>query len=303
MSLLKNTWKNKTLLFMCLPALTLLVLFNFVPLYGLTLAFKKFDYSLGFHSQWCGLDNILFLFKSKSSFIRITRNTILYFVAFTGIGTVCNVALAVAMHELSCKNLGKVCQSIMIVPTFISAMAVTYVVNALLDTSNGMLNQLLVALGQDPVRWYMEAKAWPLILILVKIWQGTGYGSVLYLSVLSGIDTSLYEAAELDGATKWQRIRYVTLPMLLPMVVTMTLLSVGSIMHSDTGLFYQVTKNTGALYSTTQVIDSYVLNSIMESSNFSMTAAVTLYQSLVGFLLVVIVNFVVKKINEDYALF
>ena len=166
-----------------------------------------------------------------------------------------------------------------------------------------MLNQLLISLGKDPVRWYMEAKAWPLILILVKMWQGTGYGSVLYLSVLSGIDTELYEAAELDGATKGQRIRYVTLPMLLPMVVTMTLLSIGYIMRSDTGLFYQVTKNTGAIYSTTQVIDSYVLNSIMESSNFSTTAAVTLYQSLIGFLLVIVVNYAVKKINEDYALF
>ena len=191
----------------------------------------------------------------------------------------------------------------MIVPAFISAMAITYVVNAVLDTSNGMLNQLLISLGKDPVRWYMEAKAWPLILILVKMWQGTGYGSVLYLSVLSGIDTELYEAAELDGATKGQRIRYVTLPMLLPMVVTMTLLSMGYIMRSDTGLFYQVTKNTGAIYSTTQVIDSYVLNSIMESSNFSTTAAVTLYQSLIGFLLVIVVNYAVKKINEDYALF
>ena len=213
------------------------------------------------------------------------------------------MSLAVLIHELSYKKLGKICQSIMIVPAFISAMAITYVVNAVLDTSNGMLNQLLISLGKDPVRWYMEAKAWPLILILVKMWQGTGYGSVLYLSVLSGIDTELYEAAELDGATKGQRIRYVTLPMLLPMVVTMTLLSIGYIMRSDTGLFYQVTKNTGAIYSTTQVIDSYVLNSIMESSNFSTTAAVTLYQSLIGFLLVIVVNYAVKKINEDYALF
>ena len=303
MSLLKNTWKNKTLLFMSLPALILFALFSFAPLYGLVLAFKKFDYKLGFDSPWCGLDNLLFLFKSKTSFARITRNTVFYFIAFTAIGTICNVSLAVLIHELSYKKLGKICQSIMIVPAFISAMAITYVVNAVLDTSNGMLNQLLISLGKDPVRWYMEAKAWPLILILVKMWQGTGYGSVLYLSVLSGIDTELYEAAELDGATKGQRIRYVTLPMLLPMVVTMTLLSIGYIMRSDTGLFYQVTKNTGAIYSTTQVIDSYVLNSIMESSNFSTTAAVTLYQSLIGFLLVIVVNYAVKKINEDYALF
>ena len=300
MSLLKNTWKNKTLLFMSIPALTLFALFSFAPLYGLV---KKFDYKLGFDSPWCGPENLLFLFKSKTSFVRITRNTVLYFIAFTVISTICNVALAIIIHELTYKKLGKICQSIMIVPAFISAMAITYVVNAVLDTSNGMLNQLLISLGEDPVRWYMEAKAWPIILVLVKIWQGTGYGSVLYLSVLSGIDTELYEAAELDGATKWQRIRYVTLPMLTPMVVTMTLLSIGYIMRSDTGLFYQVTKNTGAIYSTTQVIDSYVLNSIMESSNFSTTAAVTLYQSLIGFLLVITVNFIVKRINEDYALF
>ncbi len=303
MSFLKNTWKNKTLLLMCVPAIIIFFLFSYMPMGGLVLAFKKFDFSLGFASPWSGLENFKFIFNSGEIFSRITKNTIFYFLLFTVFGTIFNVTLAIAINELAFKKAGKLFQSVMIIPAFISAMAVSYVVNAFLSTDKGMLNQLLAAFGKDSVRWYLDASVWPLILLIVKIWQGTGYGSVLYLSVLSGIDQEMYEAADLDGASKWKQIRYITIPMLIPMITVMTLLSIGGIMHSDTGLFYQVTKNTGALYSTTQVIDSYVLNAIMTSSNFGTTAAVTLYQSLVGFILVIVVNLIVRKIEPENALF
>ena len=254
---------------MALPALALMILFNYVPMSGLVLAFKKFDYSKGlFWSPWNGLENFRLLFLSGDTFWRITRNTLLYYVMFTAVGTICEVALAIGIYELVFKKLGKGIQSILILPTFISFVAVSYIVEALLQNNTGLVNQFLMSLGKESIYFYMESKYWPMILLLVKIWKGTGYGSVLYLATLSGVDTQLYEAAMLDGANRRQQRRYITLPMLLPMITIMLLLSIGSVMHSDTGIFYQTTKNIGALYETTQVLDSYVLNAIMKSSNY-----------------------------------
>ena len=190
-------------------------------------------------------------------------------------------------------------QSIMIIPAFISYAAVQFVVYAYLNSSTGMINEIFGL----TTKWYMEAKYWPVILTIVKIWSGTGYGSILYMSVLSGIDQEQYEAAQIDGATKWQQIKYITLPSLIPMVTIMLLLSVGGIMHSDTGLFYQVTRNSSMLSSTTQVIDSYVLNSIFKSSNFGFTAATSLFQSVIGTILMVISNLIVRKLEPENALF
>ena len=190
-------------------------------------------------------------------------------------------------------------QTIMIIPVFISYAAVQFIVYAFLSSDTGMINHLFGV----STRWYMEAKYWPIILTIVKIWNGTGYGSVLYMSVLAGIDPQLYEAADIDGANKWQQIKHVTLPSLIPMITVMLLLSVGSIMHSDTGLFYQVTRTSGTLYSTTQVIDSYILNSIFHNSNFGFTAAATFFQSIVGTVLILASNAAVKKVSPDNALF
>ena len=246
-----------------------------------------------------GLDNFQFLIQSGNTFVQMTRNTILYYLLFTIVGTALNVALAIAIDQLALKRMGKVMQTLMIIPVFISYAAVQFIVYAFISSDTGMINNVL----GTSFRFYSNAGYWPWILLVVKIWKDTGYGSVLYMSVLSGIDTSLYEASDIDGANKWQQIWHITIPSLIPMITVMLLLSVGNVMHSDTGLFYQVTRNSGILYSTTQVIDSYVLNSIFKSSNFGFTAATSLFQSVVGLLLMLLANFTVRKIEPDGALF
>ncbi len=300
----RRVWKDRTLILMSVPALTMLILFSYIPMSGLVLAFKDFDYSLGLYkSPWCGLQNFRLLFLNGSTYWRITRNTIGYYLLFTVTGTVCEVGLAIAVYEMVFKKMGKALQSVLILPTFISWVAVSYLVSAFLQSNTGLINQFLVNIGKEPIQFYLQSKYWPLILLIVKLWKGTGYGSVLYLATLTGIDTDLYEAATLDGANRRQQRRYITLPMLLPMITIMTLLGVGNILHSDTGLFYQVTKNTGALYETTQVLDSYLLNAIMSSSDYSAMAAMTFYQSVVGCVLVVVTNLIVRRISPENSLF
>lgn len=298
-----NTWKHRAYLVMSLPAVIIMLLFNYVPMSGLLLAFKKYDMTKGiFGSPWNGLNNFKFLIASKSTFFTMTRNTLMYYVIFTALGTFLNVVLAIAIDQLAFKKLGKVMQTIMIIPVFVSFAAVQFIVMAYIGSSVGMISNALEAAGHK-IAFYRSPQYWPLILTIVKMWNSVGYGSVLYMSVLAGIDTSLYEAAQIDGATKWQQIKYVSLPELVPMITVMLLLSVGNIMHSDTGLFYQVTRNTGNLYSTTQVIDSYVLNAIMKVSDFGFTAATTFFQSVVGLLLMLFANWLVNRISPEDALF
>ncbi len=285
---------------MALPAFLVLFFIMYVPMAGLVMAFKAFDYSKGiFGSPWNGLENFKFLLASQSTFINMTKNTVLYYLLFTAVGTVLNVTLAISIDQLALKRFGKTAQTLMIIPVFISYAAVQFIVYAFISSDTGLINN---ALGTS-IRFYSKASYWPWILLVVKIWKDTGYGSVLYMSVLAGIDSSLYEAADIDGANKWQQIRHITIPSLIPMVTVMLLLSVGNIMHSDTGLFYQVTRNSGILYSTTQVIDSYVLNSIFKNSNFGFTAATSFFQSVVGLLLMLFANFMVRRIEPENALF
>ncbi|MBP5156711.1 MAG: sugar ABC transporter permease [Treponema sp.] len=297
---LKDTWKHRAYLVMALPAVLVLLFFNYIPMAGLVLAFKKFDYTKGiWGSPFIGLDNFKFLFQSRGDFTRITRNTLMYYVIFTALGTFLNIVLAIAIDQYVFKKAGKFMQTIMIIPVFVSYAAVQFIVMAYISSGTGIVNNLLG--GKIP--FYRSPQYWPHILTIVKMWNSVGYGSVLYMSVLAGVDQSLYEAAKIDGANKWQQIRYITLPALIPMTTVMLLLSVGGIMRSDTGLFYQVTRNTGILYDTTQVIDSYVLNAIMKNANFGFTAATTFFQSVVGLLLLLFANGVVKKLNPDDALF
>lgn len=296
----ENCWKHRAHIVMALPAFLVLLFIMYVPMAGLVMAFKAFDYSKGiFGSPWNGIENFKFLLASKSTFYNITRNTVLYYLLFTAVGTVLNVALAIAIDNLMLKRLAKTMQTLMIIPVFISYAAVQFIVFAFIDTRTGIINNTL---GLN-TRFYSTAKLWPWILLVTKIWKDTGYGSVLYMSVLAGIDTSLYEAADIDGANKWQKICHITIPSLVPMITVMLLLSVGNVMHSDTGLFYQVTRNSGILYPTTQVLDSYVLNQIKSGSNFGYTAAASFFQSVVGLLLMLFANFTVRKIAPENALF
>lgn len=297
---LENTWKHRAHLVMALPVFLILFFIMYVPMAGLVMAFKNFDYSKGiWGSPWCGIDNFKFLLASKNTFVSMTKNTLMYYIIFTVVGTFLNVVLAIAIDQFLFKRAAKVMQTIMIIPVFISYAAVQFIVYAFISTDTGILNNTL---GMT-TRFYSTASVWPLILTIVKIWNSVGYGSVLYMSVLAGIDTELYEAAQIDGANKWKQIWHITLPSLIPMVTVMLLLSVGGIMRSDTGLFYQVTRNSGVLYSTTQVIDSYVLNAIFKNSNFGFTAATSFFQSVVGLIMMLFANGTVRKIAPDNALF
>ena len=300
---LHNTWKHRAHLVMCIPAFLLLFLFSYMPMAGLSLAFKDLNYKLGiWNSPFVGLDNFKFLINSGQTFWRMTKNTLQYYVIFTVICTSFSIAIAIGIDQLIFKRLGKAYQSIMIIPIFISYAAVQFIVYAFFS-NNGMINNIIGFFGGDPVRWYTSAKYWPIILTFVRIWNSVGYGSVLYMSVLSGIDQQMYEAAQIDGANKRQQIFRITLPCLVPMITIMLLLSVGGIMRSDTGLFYQVTRNSGILYDTTQVIDSYVLNAILTTPDYGYTAATTFYQSVVGLVLILTANGIVRKAAPENALF
>lgn len=303
--LLHNTYQHRALLLMSLPAIIILMMFHYVPLFGITIAFKEFNFSDGiFGSQWVGLKNFGFLFANKEIMIRILRNTVGYYFLFTAVGTVCNIALAIALHECRKKTFAKITHTIMIFPTFVSYIAVTFIVYAFLADNNGMVNHILKAVGLEPLQWYAAPEKWPWILLFVTLWKNVGYNSILYLSALSGMDQQMFEAAKIDGATKWQEIYHITLPQLVPTVCILLLLGLGGIMTSDTGLFYQVTKNTGLIYETTQTIDSYVLSTIMTGSNdFGVSAAITLFQTTVGTIMVLVVNLLIRKWEPENALF
>ena len=297
---MKIPQRFRALILMALPGVLILFFFDYMVMGGLVLAFKNFDYRLGiWSSPWSGIENFRFLIASRSTFFTITRNTLMYYVIFTVTGMILEISLAIAMDQLVFKRIGKVMQSIFVIPVFISFTAVQFIVYAFLSTDMGMINHLFGV----SVRWYLEAKYWPVILTIVKLWSGTGYGAVLFMSVLAGIDPGLYEAAQMDGAGKWQQIWHITLPLLKPMVTIMLLLSVGGVLHSDTGLFYQVTRNSGSLYDTTQVLDSYILNAVFHNADFGFTAAASFFQSVVGTMLILLANMAVRRINPDDSLF
>lgn len=304
MRLAKNTWKHKTLFLMALPTVIMLILFNYVPMAGLVVAFKKFNYVDGiFFSPWNGLENFRYLFMVGDTAWRLTRNTVGYYLLFTLFGTVGSVAVAIGINEMIYKKTAKYFQTCMILPTFISYIAITFIVKAFLQTDVGIVNRLLESLGMKGIRFYQKSEYWPYILTIVKLWKSTGYNSVLYLSALAGFDQQLYEAADIDGATASQRLWRITIPMLMPTVIVMTLLGLGNIMHSETGLFYQVTQNSTLLYPSTQVLDSFVLNALMKNTDYGMTSAATFYQSVVGFVMVMVTNWVVRKTSPEDALF
>ena len=304
MRLIKNTWKHRTLFLMALPTVILLILFNYVPMAGLVVAFKDFNYADGlFKSPWNGVQNFRYLFMVGDTAWRLTRNTVGYYLIFTLLGTIGNVAIAIGINEMVHKRTAKYFQTAMILPTFISYIAITFIVEAFLKTDTGIVNRFLENIGIGGIKFYMKKEYWPTILTIVKLWKGMGYGSVLYLSALAGFDQQIYEAADIDGATSAQKIFRITIPMLVPTIIVMTLLGLGNIMHSDTGLFYQVTKNNALLYDTTQVLDSFVMNALTKNTNYGLTSAATFYQSVVGMVMVVVTNAIVRRKSPEDALY
>jgi putative aldouronate transport system permease protein len=271
---------------------------------GLVIAFKEFNYGKGiFGSAWIGIKNFEFLFRTKDAFV-ITRNTILYNMAFIAINTVGSIITAIMLSEIANKMMLRIYQTVILLPYLISIVIVSYLVYALLSTDVGFINKSVLPLfNAAPVTWYQVPKYWPFILPIVNFWKGVGFTSVIYLSSIVSIDRTLFEAAELDGASKLQAIWHITLPFIVPVITMMVLLAVGRIFYSDFGLFYQVPMNSGAIYSTTNVIDTYVYRGLIELNNIGMAAAAGLYQSIVGFILVVSSNFLVRRINPENALF
>jgi len=289
---------------MMVPGLLYFLINNYIPMFGTVLAFQDFKYNLGITgSRFVGLDNFKYLFSTGDAW-KITRNTLAYNAAFIFVDIFCAVSVAIIINDIRNKTHKKIFQTLILLPYLISMVVVSYIVYGFLSTSSGFVNNtLLQALGKEKVYWYTEPKYWPFILVFVHVWKNIGYSCIIYLATLVGIDSGYYEAASIDGATKLQQIRYITLPFLKGTIITMFLLSVGKIFYSDFGLFYQVPMNSGALYDITSTIDTYVYRGLMQNYNVSMSAAAGLYQSLVGFILVVSVNKIVHKVSEENALF
>lgn len=288
---------------LALPAIALLLVFSYWPMFGIVLAFKDYKVTEGiFGSPWAGMKNFDFLFRSQDAW-RITRNTLLLNAMFIVAGIFFGVLFALIMFEVKKARHVKVYQTVSILPSFLSWVAVGYIVYAFLDPTKGLANQILAVFGIDDVSWYTEAEYWPVILLIVKTWQGVGLGSIIYYAALMGVDAELYEAADIDGASKLQKTLHISIPQIVPIIIIMGILDVGKIFRADFGLFYNVTRNVGALYPTTDVIDTYVFRALMTQGNIGMSSAASVLQSVVCFVMLVATNAIVKKISPENSLF
>lgn len=292
---------NVTLGLLSVPALLWVAIFCYIPMYGVIVAFRDYNFSTGmFGGDWVGFKYFEYFFDSVDSG-RIIRNTVLYNLAFLILTQVLALIVAILLYELS-KRAVKFYQTAIIIPNFVSWVLVAYIGFALFSDEHGMINALLENMHLETVRWYSEPKYWPVILTIFNIWKNVGMASIIYYAALLGIDASLFEAAQIDGANRFKQIVKISVPSVLPIFCLMLIINVGSIMAGDFGLFYQVPMNSGALYPTTDVISTFVYRGL-QSSNISLSAAVGLFQNVVGVVLLVATNLIVKKINPDYALY
>ena len=295
--------KNKALFVMAAPAVLLVLVMQYLPMSGLVLAFKNYRYDMGvFGSDWNGLANFSYLFSSGTGWL-ITRNTILYNLLNLITSQMLAVLIAIFITEMNGKIFKKVSQSVIFLPYFISWVIVGVFVYNIFNYETGLMNGLLTSVGFEAVNMYDKPGAWPAIICIFNSWKWCGYNSVIYIAAITGVDSEIYEAASIDGATIFQRIRAITLPSIKPTIITMLLLQVGRILRGDFEMFYQIVGNNGQLYNATDVIDTYVFRSLMQNSNIGMTAAASFYQSALCFIIIMVVNAVVKRIDADYALF
>lgn len=302
-SLWRNTVQNRTLLFMCLPAILFFIAFSYIPMPFSYIAFTKFNYIKGiFGSPYVGFKNFEFLFTSGQLTL-LLRNTILYNIAFIVLGNLFQIAFAILLNEVRAKWFKKTAQSMMFLPYFISTVLVSLLVYNLINYDYGFISSLVRAAGGTMPKLYSQPGAWPFIIVLVNLWQTTGYGTVIYFASITSIDESMIEAATVDGANGFQRIRYIILPSLKPTVIILLLFAMGGIIRGNFGLFYNLVGNNSVLFKTTDIIETYVYRALMNNFNFSQGSAVGLFQSVVGFGIVMIANTVVRRIDPDYALF
>lgn len=302
--------KTLMLLTMVAPGAIWLLLLRYLPMGGIILAFKNYKIypkdptflNNLIHSKWVGLDNFKFLFTTGDSWVMI-RNTLAYNIVFIILGVIIPVAFAVMMSELSKKFVAKTYQTLMFFPYFLSWVVVSYFLNAFIDAQYGLIPMAQRAAGETAVSWYTTPGPWPYIIVFANLWKNVGYSTVLYLAAITGIDQTQYEAAAIDGASKWQQILHVTLPNLRTMIAILFILNVGKIFNADFGLFWNVPMQNGALFSVTQVIDTYIYRVLMNTGNIGQSTAAGLLQNIVGFICIIGANAVVKKIDSDSTLF
>jgi len=294
---------------LALPTFIWYVLFAYLPMFGIIIAFVRYRPVRGanfivslLQSEFVGIHNFKYLFATPDAGI-VFRNTLGYNLVFIVLGVVVPITLAIMMSQLHSQRLAKACQTAIFLPHFLSWVVVSYFGMAFLSVNKGLVNQVLSALGRDPVQWYMSPQYWPYILIGANLWKNVGYGMVLYLASITNIDTTLYEAAVVDGATKWQQVRYITLPMLKPMAIILFILSLGGIFHSDFGLFYIMPRDQGALVNVTQTIDVYVYKALMRMNNIGFASAAAFLQSIFGFVTIYTANYIVKRLDPERGLF
>ena len=307
-----SSFDNLELFLLHLPTTIWFAVFCYAPMFGVIIAFKNYKakpgksflWSLFNNSEWVGFDNFEFLFKS-SYFGNMLRNTLVYNTIFIVLGVLIPVTLAILISQLYSKKLAKVCQTLMFLPHFLSWVVIGYFVYAFLATDAGLVNNIARSFGWGEAghQWYQDVGFWTWFLVFLNVWKCMGYNMVVYLASISGIDNEMYEAALIDGATKWQQTQYITLPSLRPIISIMFIMAVGNIFRSDFGLFYQATRNSGALTSITQTIDVYVYKALLERPNINLSSSAALLQSVCGCITIIAANLVVKKIDPDSGLF
>lgn len=293
---------NLTLLALCVPGIISLFLFNYLPMAGIFIAFKDYNPLKGiFKSEWVGFDNFKYFFLSQDAF-RTIRNTLLYSIEFLILDLIFGVLIAVLLYNMKSRKGVKIYHTIILIPRFISIIIIAYITYGFLNQTRGVLNTIITSFGGEPVSWYMEASYWPLILTVVYIWKSLGAGCLYYYAALTGIDETLFEAAEIDGANVLQKTWHVAIPELIPIMVMTTILGIGSIFSGDIGLFYNVPRNSGLLYKTTDIINTYTYRALLGGS-LEKSAAVGLFQSVVGFILVLSTNAIVRKVSPENSMF
>lgn len=295
--------KNYIYILLLIPALTYVIIFSYIPMGGVIMAFEKYNYTLGlFGSPWVGMNNFKFLTVSNRLW-SLTRNTLLYNIAFIVVGMIMEVGFAIIINEMRCRWFKKVFQTFIFLPYFISWVIAGAVIMTFLDYDNGMISRLVKATGGEMINISITPEPWPYLLVFFRVWKGTGYGSIVYLSAITGIDQEMYEAAEIDGANSWQKVFKITLPNLIPTMVIMFLLACGQIFRGDFGMFYQLIGNNGVLMEKGDILDLYIYRAMAGNANLGYGAAAGLYQSVLCFITIMLANFIVKKIQPDYTLF
>jgi putative aldouronate transport system permease protein len=303
LNLFKELAKNRALYLMIVPSFVVLFVFAYIPMYGVQVAFRNFNSYDGITgSPWVGLDNFMFFFKSIF-FFRLTFNTLFLNILFLAAGLFMQLSTAILINEVINRRYKKFLQTAMFFPYFLSWIVVSTLVNALLSDSYGLLNKLLNMIGLEGVVWYKAPGYWPAILTIASVWKGMGYGVVIYMAKIAGIDQEIYDASSIDGANKAQEIFYITLPMLVPTVVLLVLLGIGNMFRGDFGMIYQLTGDGGVLQATTDVIDTFVFRAMRVQGQYGLSAAIGLYQSIMGLIMVLATNWFIRRYDSDMAIF